>query len=659
MYANSCCPLPSYVYEEWILPPYEEATLQFSYAFFQSQTPGVSSPSLKERSVCLAKGVLLMIPIVNWVVYVVLQYFSATIGGCFREAVVRGEDTRVAFYIDLGLDPSQLQDELLFQTQSEAVLRMLLKAGANPMAKCSTADQNFIERLVAQGKEEFLEKLVDEELIDSNLFLTQEAFLEAKLRNNTVFLTFLIERGYVGCDEDFKGLDLQIKGANELVTATFHRNSSTIDHLAKTLTFQEFCEAYKELRADYPHLYTGWIWNSLFQIPQKHFTSFKEMGKAKEVVQKPPVEASLTTLTKLFDRINFDDPNAPHYMSPKARRETLDKHKHVRSVKYLKQGLINICEKITGSKEDETGASLAEMGDHRRYLDWVIYYLQQNNPHGPLDSVKASVLIDLGKQGLVCSGRWKELFYECRCRLSGEKVPELTFEQQVMTHLGDLRSFIIYQLVHEQAHGCAHARDNLIFYLKALRGIPGDAPCAAFNREGIMFGTPVEAAQAFDLHYSPARQIAHMGELVRTPRKKGTEQAKDQDFPNRVYDYMGEQFAPQLQDQTLNKMREALIKVDKDNKLKSGVEANSFFQKFDKEFFVSPSTKPQVLKDYFNDYQKIIFNDLSRPLNEDFIGYALSEVVQPLVLGKLLVELGHLEWQDEDYFLGSFLNIHY
>ena len=655
MYTNSCCPLPSYIYEEWILPPYEEATLQFSYAFFQSQTPGVSSPSLKERVICVVKGTLLMIPIVNWVVYVVLQYFSATIDRCFREAVVCGDDTRVAFYIDLGLDPSQLQDDLLVQTQNEAILRMLLKAGADPMKKCSTSDQNFIEHLAAQGKEKFLEKLVDEGLIDADFLLNQEVFLDAKFRNNTAFLKFLIERGYVGCDEDFKGLDLQIKGANKLVTATFNRSSAEIDKLAKKWTFQEFCEAYKELRTDYPTLYTGWIWNQLFQIPHKHFKSFEEMGKAKEVSIGPPVETNLTTLIKLFDRINFDDPKAPHYRSPKARTETLDKKIHARSVEYLRQGLTNIREKITGSKLDETGASLAEMRNHRRYLDWVIYYLQQNNPSGPLDSIKASVLIDLGKQGQVCAGRWKDLFYECRCRLSDEKVPELTFEQQVMTHLGDLRSLIMYQLVHKQAHGCAHARDNLLFHLKALRGIPGDAPCAAFDQEAIMFRKPMEATQAFDLQYSPARQIAHIGELVRTPRKKGTEQAKDQDFPNRVYDYMATQFVPQMQDLILNKMREALVKVDKDNKPKSSEEANRFFKQFDKAFYVPPSAKPQKLKEYFNDYSKRAFNDLIRPLDEDLMGYALPEVVQPLILGKLLVKLGHLEWRDEDYFLGSFL----
>lgn len=576
----ACSLFPSHLYEEWIKPPFEEGRLQFAYAFFQNQETLKQAPSLVDRVIHLIAGALLMIPIVNWVVYYALHYFNMTIGGRFLEAVQSGNGALVGFYLDLGIDLNLYGNNLLYESESEEIVRALLAHGVSPHLR-STTGETFPESLITRRNEDFLRRLIAEGLIDFDPFLTEELFLKAKYSENTPLLKLLIEKGYEGKQEDFEGLALSVPSTNPLVEVAFNHDILGIQRLAREKSFQEFCLDYVALKTTFPKIQTDWMWDVLFRISPQHLRQFKDIGEAPEVTQPPPVSIDLSTMINLFDRINFTDPSAPHYMSESSRKETFDSVTLIRSPAYLREGLVNIREKITGSKQDETGADAQEMRDHRVYLEWVIYYLQLDEPSysaAPLDPLKASVLIDLGKAGQVCSGRYKELFYECRCRLSKEEIKALSFEEQVMVHLGTIRSFIIYQIVHEQAKGCTHARDNLLFHLKERRGIPGDKPKKVFAPEygGIEFTTQTAAENAFDPLYTPARMIGHIVELLSSSGQKAL------DFNNLTMTFMNERFAPRLQEQKLVNMRGNLAPFMKERMQYDALE--ELFQAQDPEF---------------------------------------------------------------------------
>ena len=618
---DQCSLFPSYVYEQWIHPPYEEGRLQFAYAIFQNKAATGEQPLLAERAVHIITAALLFVPIVNWVVYLAMQYFQWTISEGFQAAVVSGDGRLVSFYLSLGVDPKQYGDALLYQTDDLNVIRALLSHGVSPHA-LSTDNETFPEYLINKGDEAFLRELIQEEHIDFDAFLTDKLFLKAKGDGNDAFVKFMIEMGYEGKEEHFMGLDLQVGPDNSLVRAAFDRDTRIIDQLAKTQSFQEFCGGYVTLKTEYPHIQTDWIWNVLFKVPISHFRTFKDVGGAEEVVGFPPAAVSLTTMINLFDRINFNNPQGPHYISEDQRKETLDGIVNIRLPQYLREGLENIREKITGSRQDETGVETSELQKHQRYLEWVVYYLDLDEPpHSvePLDRVKAQVLIDMGKAGKVCSGRWKELFYECRCRLSKEAIKELSFEEQVMVHLGALRSMIIYRIVHGQAHGCTHARDNLVFHLKDVRGLPGDKPDAVFNHEGIAFTEPQSAHEAFDPLYTPSRQISHISEQVRAKGQKAS------DFNNLVFDYMNFQFAPQLQMDSLIRMRNALRPIG-DMRMSYNT-MDDFFQNYDPDYVVN--REQMNLSEFF---KRLSTDPLLAPFEEIFewpgveaVSFACSE----------------------------------
>jgi len=653
---GQCSLFPSYVYEQWIRPPYEEGRLQFAYAIFQNKAATGEAPSLAERTVHIITAALLFVPIVNWVVYLAMQYFQWTISEGFQAAVASGDGRLVAFYLSLGVDPKQYGDALLYQTDNHDVIRALLSHGVSPHA-LSTDNETFPEYLINKGDEAFLRELIQEKHIDFDAFLNPEMFLKARGAGNNAFLKFMIEMGYEGKEEHFLGLNFQVGPDNSLARAAFNHDAQIIDRLAKSQSFQEFCADYVTLKTEYPHVQTEWIWNALFKIPSNHFRDFKDVGGADEVVGPPPSQVSLTTMIDLFNRINFSNPQGTHYITEDQRKETLDKVVNIRSVAYLREGLVNIREKMTGSRQDETGADAEELRNHKLYLEWVIYYLGLDEPaHSvePLDRVKAQVLIDMGKAGKVCSGRWKELFYECRCRLSKEEIKELSFEEQVMVHLGALRSMIIYRIVHGHAHGCTHARDNLVFHLKDVRGLPGDKPAAVFDHEGIAFRTPQSAREAFDAHYTPSSEIAHISEQVKAKGQKAS------DFNNLVLDYMNVQFAEQLQMDPLTRMRDALG-AQRMRMTYDAVEA--FFRGYDANYVVN--REQMNLAEFFN---RLTTDPLFAPFGEIFewpgveaVSFACSEGIsdkrrQLDDLIKLFVDPGEYDRlkQDKEVAAGAF-----
>ena len=318
---------------------------------------------------------------------------------------------------------------------------------------------------------------------------------------------------------------------NPLEILLFMHSQKGIRQLIATSSFETFSALLTDVVTKYPHINVEWFWKDLFTIPETHFQNYTTIKGGKDALPKIPYPLKIDLLLPLFDRINFTDPKKPHYKDENARRD----HQVVYSPASIRDGVETIIRKIKYKLPDAIANDAPDIGvyykDQEKHLLAVAYYLQlqldaKGNPipdpkmrgeflrealdlKAPLHWVKANVLIDLGRTGKMCSGRWKEIMYQCRCRLSGEREQNLSFVDQMRTSWADRRYVMFSGMTVD-----THTHDNLMYHLKEARGIRGDKP-ARLDPYGQYntLGSKREAVAAFDrLGYQPHVLIDILGE---------------------------------------------------------------------------------------------------------------------------------------------------
>lgn len=506
--------------------------------------------------------------------------------------------------------------------------------------------QHLVRFLVLMEKESVAHDLVNRGFLDVNALLKKENF--SALDD---YKCFLIRMGYEGSKEEVASIQYQPYTQHPLETIIATQNEKRLQTFIESRSFEEVYKAYLDLKRALPRINTHWIWNALYQIPPRHFEQAKELQKEEQLTEDPPETSELHELESLFGRINFDQPTRPHYVAPLALRDTLDAAKPMDYTPAdLKKGLRNIVQAIQEGTMVYSLTPMQQVGYHRQ-VQWILYYLKQNNEGGPLPRDKANVLIEIAKTCLLCPGRYNEVFDAAIKRLKGDPIEVPTFEKQMTRRFADLRTRTLTAIAHKEAGGCIHARENLVFHLFDRMAIVETKPERVFSYRG-PHGTDQEyyyftdqgaAVSAFLKEYTPRELVETLLECVREGKKRTQ---KENDFNELLFDAMIDAYAkrfPKIQALEA-KMKERIgpKKCFEDQKLpKKEVEA--LFQSIDPEYSI-----PQeglTVATYFTRFKKSFLAPKIRPLSDETYGYLLPEVIHPFVLGLLLKDMGHLEFR--------------
>lgn len=505
--------------------------------------------------------------------------------------------------------------------------------------------QHLVRFLVLMEKESVAHDLVKNGTFEVGHFLTRDTFSSCLDQ----YKSFLIRMGYEGSKDEVASIQYQPYTHHPLETIIAMQNEKRLQAFIESRSFEEVYEAYLDLKRALPRINTHWIWNALYRIPPSHFTSAKELQKEEQLTEDPPELSSLSELTGLFERINFDHPTRPHYVAPLALRDTLDVVKDYTPTE-LKRGFRNIMDAIQKGKMVYSLTPTQQVGYHRQ-VQWILYYLKQSDEGGALSRDKANVLIEMAKTCLLCPGRYNEVFDAAIKRLKGDPIDVPTFEKQVDCRFADLRTRTITAIAYKEAGGCIHARENLVFHLFDSMAIVETKPEKIFSFRGLngtepeyyQFTDPFAAVSAFLKEYTPRALADALLECVREGKKRTQ---KENDFNELLFDAMIDAYAKRFPEiQALEaKMKERIgpKKCYEDQKL-SKERVEEIFRPIDPEYSI-----PQeglTLADYFTQFKKSFLAPKIRPLSDETYGYLLPEVIHPFVLVLLLKDMGHLEFR--------------
>jgi hypothetical protein len=401
---------------------------------------------------------------------------------------------------------------------------------------------------------------------------------------------------------------------NPLEILLFIHSQEGIERVMRTSSFEGFSDLLTDVVLRYPRINVEWFWNDLFEIPPSHYANFATVRGGADELPELPYKVSIETLYDFFDRINFNHPDQPHYKDRNARMDNGCE----RSPSALKTGMGSIIRRTKHNLPDAVAphdalARRAYYDDHQKHLETVAYYLQlkwdekgrpipdpqhpgqflMEDPHStePLNGIKASVLIDLGRTGQACSGRWKEIFYQCRCRLSGETEKNLTFVEQIRTLWGNHRAILMERLHHQETH----TRDNVMYHLKEARGIPGDRPVNLDNYGDYRNrGDGPRVIQAFDaLGYNPRDVIRMFHEHMLQNNQDGG------DFRELMLSWMQDNLAqaavlPCGDGKNLSQMRAFFRVRGMEKQRLPYTEVEQLMREYDKEFVLAKRHFPSV-----------------------------------------------------------------
>jgi|GEM_PF-4530057 hypothetical protein len=601
----------------WILPdsplrPYVVDPIQEGiYALFHvSVIEGAwtDPKALKERITYAALGAALLCPIIGTFALQIFIRVSIAYETAFHNAVREGNLEEVNWYLKMGVSPNlhPKYRPLLLQTTNHAILQALIDHGAE--RDFSYYNQTFSDYLIRNG----LEVLAARYFPDSYQTLTTKE---------------VVSKG---------GYRPYSKSPLETIIAT--QNEGRLQTFVENRTFDEVYTAYLELKTALPRINTDWIWDVLYEIPETHYQNAKGVQEEEQLTRDPPILSNLEELITLFDRINFANPTGAHYVTKEALMDTLDNAPRHYSPEELKQGFRNIIQALNTGRYIYTLTPEQVMG-YRRQVEWILYYLKQKSGEEPLHRDKANVLIEIAKTCLMCPGRYNEVFDAAIKRLKGDPIEVPTFEKQVTERFADLRSRTITAIAFKEAKGCIHARENLVFHLHQEKGIVETSPESIFSSqqggvEHYKFTVKREAMDAFNREYTPRALIQVFLECVR--EKKGKTQ-KENDFNALLFDAMIESYAKKFPEiQALEKRMQEL-----EHRRLSKTEVEALFKPIDPDY--ACPQQELTTGAYFSRFKKDFLAPKIRPLHEETYGDLLPEVIHPLILGKLLCDMGHLK----------------
>ncbi len=536
---------------------------------------------------------------------------------------------------------------------SEEEIYELFKCGAlhgeeNPLG---FEKSNFIYWICVQGRSEIVDHLIRDRLltVDSSDF---EELLKDS-RNRRTFFDFAIRLGYRGTPEEVRQNRYQCKSENPLEGIVATQNAARLETFVESRSFEEFYRVYLELKTLFPNMHTGWMWNVIYEIPQSHFDQFTPIQTSATITSPPPSCYPLSDLLAVFDQINFDDPRKGHFIEKKALSETLDSTPTYRTPTDIRKGLGNIIEALqTGKKVYKLLPE--EVEGYRLQIQWIIHLLKAGLKSGPLPRHKANVLIDMGKACLMCPGRYNDIFDIAIKRLKNEEVAVVSFEDQLQRYFADLRSKILNRVAFKIAKGCVHSWENLVYHLHDERALQEPKPHRIMSTqlfhdgegENYHFVFKSDAREAFDDEYNPEELMGVLSEFARVDRKRSEQ---ENDFNELMMDAMVEAYStqfPAIQDLEHRMKVRVPGGILFEDQVLPLEEVESLFKPIDPHYWISTSeeTATWTVAKHFADFKQAHLAYQIRPLRgETPYGYILPEVIHPLVMGKVLCDLGHLE----------------
>lgn len=620
-----------------ILDPIQEGI----YALFHASVieGGWTNPqALKERVSYGVLGVALIFPIIGAIALQILVRISMSYQDGLRDAVQNNDVQTVEKYLKIGVSPNNIYDTqpLLFQTTNPEILQALIEHGADTMRRYR--EQSFLEYLVENSLEDSAEKYFDPSYLD------EEIYRSAIAKTDSRFAVFLIRMGTPHIDGRSH---LSFPNAAPLEEILIKADGEDLRIFAEAYPASTMHQAFLAVKMKWPRLYTGWIWNAFYTIPESHFAQAASLQKKEALPEgPPPTQWQLEQMFDLFKTINFNDPTQSGYIPPSELKNTLENETQYKPAD-IKTGLRNIAQAV------QTGFQVYHLTEdervnYTRQVEWILYYLSEGATK-PLQRVRASILIEMGKTCLMCPGRYNDLFDNALRRLKGDDAKVLSIEDQLIIRFADLRGRLINRVVYNEAKRCTHSRDNLVFHLHAFRGIVGTKPQRIFTSQGVLdtqdehykFIFRSDAIEAFDKEYTPFEMAEAILECVREGKKKTQD---ENDFNELLFDAMIDAYAqifPEFLD--LEEMMKERIdyKTLFEDQILPVCKVKALFQPIDPEW--EAREEGLTVAQHFSQFKKDFLGPKVRPLNEDLLGYAFPEVIHPLILGKYLCDLGHLK----------------
>ncbi|MCP5503575.1 MAG: hypothetical protein H7A41_00305 [Chlamydiales bacterium] len=228
----------------------------------------------------------------------------------------------------------------------------------------------------------------------------------------------------------------------------------------------------------------------------------------------------------------------------------------------------------------------------------------------------------------------------------------MTFEDQVQRYFADLRSKILNRVVFKEAGGDTHSWENLVHHLHKERALQEPRPLRISSSEMqdptvpecYSFVYKSDAKKAFDAEYTPDELMGVLSEFARVDRKRTQ---KENDFNELMMDAMVEAYSkrfPAIQDLERGMKVRVAEKTRFEDQVLPLEEVETLFNPIDPHYRI-PKTEESVMwtvAKHFTDFKQNFLAYKIRPLSEETYGYALPEVIHPLVMGKILCDLGHL-----------------
>lgn len=536
-----------------------------------------------------------------------------------------------------------VNDETIYELFNYGVFR----GGENPLGFNKSG---FIYWAGIHGREELVDRLTRERLLklDSSDF---KELLEHPRENHQNFFDFAIRLGYHATPDEVRQNRYQCKSKNPLEGIVATQNRAGLENFVKKHSFEKFYQVYLKLKTLFPNMHTGWMWNVIYEIPQSHFDQFTPMQQSVAITSFPPGRYPLSDLLEIYNQINFDDPKKDHFIEQGALLETLDAVKPaLRTPSDIEEGLRNIIEAL------EEGFQVyqlepKEVEGYRLQVQWIIHLLKMDLKKGPLPRDKANVLIDMGKACLMCPGRYNDIFDAAIRRLKNERVPVISFEDQVQRYFADLRSIILVRVAEKIAKSCVHSWENLVYHLHAERALQEPKPHGLSSSqmhdstvpEAYHFIFKSDAKEKFDAEYTPDELMGVLSEFARVDQRRSQE---GNDFNELMMDAMIDAYSPYfpaIQDLERRMKERVSQRILFEDQVLPLEEVEALFKPIDPEYTIPKAAEPSTLAKHFADFKRAYLGPQIRPLTEDMMGYALPEVIHPLVMGKVLCDLGHLK----------------
>jgi len=438
---------------------------------------------------------------------------------------------------------------------------------------------------------------------------------------------------------------------NPLEILLFIHSEAGIKRLMRESTFKDFSMLLTEVVERYPRLNIQWFWKDLFEVPQSHYDNYASVKGGADQLPDLPYTVPIDFVLRCFDRINFDDPSRDHYKGGKVYKE----EGHTLTRDQIRRGVAYTIQRIRFNLPDpgvphDAVERRAVYDEHQKRLEVVAYYLQfkwdekgrpipdpsrpgeflKDDPSEPLDQHKAEVLIDLGIAGTHCAARWKDIFYQCRCRLSGEEERNMPFVEQLRSFWGNERAFILQQIVGNMGES-GGAYENALYHLRD-RGVPGDRPnrligWARYSNQG----DRAELLRDFDGRYN----IDRLFEVFHAEAFRGDGETSD--FMQLMLYWMDDNLAqvavlPCKGGKNLSQMRAQARVRQLENRRLSYDAVEAFMREFSDDFaiqrrsfstmgaFLGQLERDPLLKPLWNSVQlplaEVLDRDLGAPLEE-------------------------------------------